>query len=135
MRSYGCCVLTRLQGQTLKVTVRLELVGAQFDISDLKLDCSNVSVRELPLKVPSTATHTGARDPRKKLRHEMLVSIVRVLVRTIFMPTERTFNTYLSSMLTVRNNSSTPILVGPLRATPKSSFVWLFTSLAKLSRS
>lgn len=102
-----CCVV---QGQILKVTVRLRVVGMEFDITDLKLDSSNVDIRELPLKIPSTAEKT-AKAAGEALRYDMLVYNVRVLVRTVFMPETRTFNTYLSSMIAVRNNSPTSVMV------------------------
>lgn len=93
------------------MTLRLHIVGSEFEITDLKLDVSNISVRELPLKIPANAAHPGLRDPRRKLRYEMLFASVRILVRTVFMPDIRSFSTCLSSMITVRNSSTCSVLV------------------------
>ncbi|KAL8430017.1 hypothetical protein Efla_001372 [Eimeria flavescens] len=101
-------------GQPLKVTIRLHLVGSDFEISDLKFDTSNIVVRELPLKIPLLKHDvTKARDPQYRCRYDLLHFSARILARTVLMPDSRMFNTFLSSMLTIRNNTSTPVLIFP----------------------
>ncbi|CDI77654.1 AGAP005082-PA, related, related [Eimeria praecox] len=100
-------------GQTRKVIVRLQIAGSEFEIDDLSLDGSQVSLRELPIKLPALLNNPLLRDARKRQRHELLHASARILVRTVFVPSSRTFNTYLSSMVSIRNNLSTPVMVFP----------------------
>lgn len=91
--------------------VRLQIAGSEFEIDDLSLDGTQVSVRELPIKLPGLMNIPLLRDARKKQRRELLHTSARILVRTVFIPSTRTFNTYLSSMVSIRNNLSTPVMV------------------------
>ncbi|CDJ49750.1 AGAP005082-PA, related, related [Eimeria brunetti] len=67
-------------GQTRKVIVRLQIAGSEFEIDDLSLDGSQVSVRELPIKLPTLLNSPLQRDARKKQRHELLRASARILV-------------------------------------------------------
>ncbi|OEH76375.1 hypothetical protein cyc_02576 [Cyclospora cayetanensis] len=97
-------------GQAYKVAVRLQIVGVDFEICDLQLDRSQVSVKELPLDIPSPVHDTRGRHACRKVRCESLYS-ARILVKTVFVPSSRTFNTYLSSVISIHNNLSVPVLV------------------------
>ncbi|KAL8275354.1 hypothetical protein Esti_000676 [Eimeria stiedai] len=99
-------------GQPLKLTIRVHLIGSEFEISGLKLDASNIGVRELPLKIPAVDQHL-AKDPHKNCQPDFLAFTARILVRTVLTPDSRAFSTYLSSMVSVRNNSSMPIMILP----------------------
>ncbi|XP_026192590.1 uncharacterized protein LOC34619412 [Cyclospora cayetanensis] len=101
-----------MQGQAYKVAVRLQIVGVDFEICDLQLDRSQVSVKELPLDIPSPVHDTRGRHACRKVRCESLYS-ARILVKTVFVPSSRTFNTYLSSVISIHNNLSVPVLVFP----------------------
>lgn len=103
-----------LQGQTRKVVVRVVIMGSAFEIDDFNLDGSQVSIRELPLTIPAPLNHPIPRDARKKIRHELLHSSVRILIKTVFIQSSRTFNTYFSSTISIRNNLPTPVLVRSL---------------------
>ncbi|CDJ35909.1 Vacuolar protein sorting-associated protein vps13, related [Eimeria mitis] len=67
-------------GQTRKVVVRLQIAGSEFEIDDLCLDGSQVSVRELPIKLPAHLNNPPMRDARKRQRHELLHASARILV-------------------------------------------------------
>ncbi|KAL8448486.1 hypothetical protein Emed_003747 [Eimeria media] len=99
-------------GQPLTLTIRVHLIGTDFEISGLKLDASNIGVRELPLKIPAVDQQPTP-NPHKTSQPKFLAFTARILVRTVLTPDSRTFSTYLSSMVSVRNNSSLPITILP----------------------
>ncbi|KAL8453320.1 hypothetical protein Emag_001930 [Eimeria magna] len=99
-------------GQPLRLIIRVHLIGTEFEISGLKLDASNIGVRELPLKIPAV-DQQPTQNSHKTSQPEFLAFTARILLRTVLAPDSRTFCTYLSSMISVRNNSPVPITVRP----------------------
>lgn len=106
-----------LQGQPLAVAVRVQLVGHEFDVSDLRLDTSHAEVRLLPLKIAVEAKGaSGSADAARRRRlFSMLSFRARLVVRTVFLPEHRTFHVFLSSALSLRNYSQHAILVSSQR--------------------
>lgn len=112
-------VLAVFQAQPLPLAVRLSLMGSVFHLEDFRLNASHTQLRYLPLKMmvagtagnPKQAGGVTGGQTSGSPRGKHISTSVRLLVRTAFLPEQKTFNVFFSSVFAVRNRSSVPLLV------------------------
>lgn len=107
------------QAQPRPLAVRLSLMGSVFHLEDFRLNSSHTQLRYLPLKMtvggttgnPKQMSAVNTGQASGSGRGKRISTSVRLLVRTAFLPEQKTFNVFFSSVFSVRNRSSVPLLV------------------------